>query len=247
MPDLWVVGFQTRVPDSGQRLIALAIGPVSDSLERVRAAATCLKVFPLPSVVLLPGGIVPLHIFEPRYRAMVKDALETDGVIAMAHVVPGQESRLSGKPDLDSTLCAGVVSMHEGLEDGRSNLILTGVCRARLIREWPQRKAYREVLAEIFPDADFDGPEEAELRAALFELMARVPNEVGQQIAQATIGAKGGGLADVVVSSLIADVERRFEILQQLDVRARLTSVTEDLMELASRMKPLRKPEGLMN
>lgn len=218
-----------------------------DALERVKAAAGRLKVFPLPSAVLLPGGIMPLHIFEPRYKAMLKDAIDSDGVFAMAQVVPGQERELSGRPDLDPMLCVGVVSVHEHLEDGRSNLVLTGVCRARIVKELTQQKPYREVEAEVLPDAPYDGEEEATLRAALFELMARVPNEVGQRIAQVTTGARGGALADLIVGSLIADPERRFEVLSQLDVPARLSAVTEDLLELLSRIKPPKKPEGLLN
>jgi Lon protease-like protein len=220
---------------------------VKDALERVKAAAHRLKVFPLPSAVLLPGGVMPLHIFEPRYRAMVKDAVDGDGVFAMAQVLPGQEGTLAGLPDLDPMLCVGVVSMHEALEDGRSNLVLNGICRARVLREWSREKPYREVEAEPLPDATYDGPEDAALRTALFELMARVPNEVGQRIAQVTAGAKGGALADVVVASLVSDPERRFEVLCQLDVASRLSAVTEDLMELVSRIKPPRKPEGLLN
>ena len=55
-----------------------------DALEKVKAAAGRLKVFPLPSAVLLPGGIMPLHVFEPRYKAMLKDAMDSDSVFAMA-------------------------------------------------------------------------------------------------------------------------------------------------------------------
>ncbi len=218
-----------------------------DALEKVKAAAGRLKVFPLPSAVLLPGGIMPLHVFEPRYKAMLKDAMDSDSVFAMAQVVPGQEDQLSGHPDLDPMLCAGVISVHEHLDDGRANLVLVGVCRARIIKEWPQAHAYREVMAEALPDAPYDGEEEAQLRTAIFELMARVPNEVGQRIAQVTTGARGGALADILVGSLVADPERRFEVLSQLDVPSRLSAVTSDLMELISRIKPPRKPEGLLN
>lgn len=218
-----------------------------DALEKVKAAAGRLKVFPLPSAVLLPGGIMPLHVFEPRYKAMLKDAMDSDSVFAMAQVVPGQEDQLSGRPDLDPMLCAGVISVHEHLEDGRANLVLVGVCRARIIKEWPQTHPYREVLAEALPDVPYDGEEEAQLRTAIFELMARVPNEVGQRIAQVTTGARGGALADILVGSLVADPERRFEVLSQLDVPSRLSAVTSDLMELISRIKPPRKPEGLLN
>jgi len=220
---------------------------VRDALEKVKAAAGRLKVFPLPSAVLLPGGIMPLHVFEPRYKAMLKDAMDSDSVFAMAQVVPGQEDQLAGRPDLDPMLCAGVISVHEHLEDGRANLVLVGVCRARIIKEWPQTHPYREVEAEALPDAPYDGEEEAQLRTAIFELMARVPNEVGQRIAQVTTGARGGALADILVGSLVADPERRFEVLSQLDVPSRLSAVTSDLMELISRIKPPRKPEGLLN
>lgn len=218
-----------------------------DALEKVKAAAGRLKVFPLPSAVLLPGGIMPLHVFEPRYKAMLKDAMDTDSVFAMAQVIPGQEDQLAGRPDLDPMLCAGVISVHEHLEDGRANLVLVGVCRARIIKEWPQAHPYREVMAEALPDAPYEGEEEAALRTAIFELMARVPNEVGQRIAQVTTGARGGALADILVGSLVADPERRFEVLSQLDVPSRLTAVTSDLMELISHIKPPRKPEGLLN
>lgn len=220
---------------------------MSEALTRVMAAAGRLKVFPLPSVVLLPGGLMPLHVFEPRYRAMLKDALESDGVFAMAQVIPGQEHLLSGTPALDPMLCAGVVSVHEHLEDGRSNLVLTGVCRMRLESEWPQTKPYREVRAEPLPDAPFEGPEEAALRAAVFEVMARVPNESGQRLAQVITGKRGGALADVIVSSVISDSERRFEVLNQLDVAARLTGVTNDLLELVAQLKPLKRPDGPLN
>lgn len=220
---------------------------MSDALERVKAAAGRLKVFPLPSAVLLPGGIMPLHIFEPRYKAMLQDALDSDGVFAMAQVVPGQEGALAGRPELDPMLCAGVVSVHETFEDGRSNLVLTGICRARIVSEWPQAKLYREVHAEALPDDAYEGPEETALRSTVFDLMARIPNEAGRKLAQVISGAQGGALADLVVGSLVADPERRFEVLNQLDVPSRLRAVTDDLTELIARLKPLKRPDGPLN
>src|SRR6185436_6144963 len=107
-------------------------------LERVQAAAGRLKVFPLPSLVLFPGTAVPLHIFEPRYRAMVRDALAGDGVFALAQVPAAAISELPGSPPLRSMLSVGVISLHEERPDGRYDLMLTGVCRARLIAEHPQ-------------------------------------------------------------------------------------------------------------
>ena len=220
---------------------------MSDALDRARAAAKRLKVFPLPSAVLLPGGALPLHIFEPRYRQLVEHALETDGVFAMAQVIPGQEALLAaGTPALEEMLCVGVVSQHEQTDDGRYNLVLVGVARARLLRELPKTNAYREVEAEVLPDASFDEAHEVQLRQAVLELVARLPQEVGQRIAQVTARAKGGMLADVVAAAIFDDAIQRYEILSELDVSTRVQVVTEELLLLVGQLRP-RKPEGLMN
>jgi len=219
---------------------------VSDALDRARAAAKRLKVFPLPSAVLLPGGALPLHIFEPRYRRLVEHSLETDGVFAMAQVIPGQEALIAGTPALEEMLCVGVVSQHEKTDDGRYNLVLVGVARARLLRELPQTNAYREVEAEVLPDASFDESQEVHLRQAVLELVARLPQDVGQRIAQVTARAKGGMLADVVAAAIFDDAIQRYEILSELDVSTRVQVVTEELLLLVGQLRP-RKPEGLMN
>jgi Lon protease-like protein len=219
---------------------------MSEALDRVRAAAGRLKVFPLPSVVLLPGTVQPLHIFEQRYRDMVKAALDTDGVFAMAQVLPGQEGRLAGAPELEPMLCAGIIGMHEVMEDGRYNLVLVGVARLRLVKEWPQTAAWREVEAELLEDAVLDSEEEVPLRQAVLELIARVPDEVGEKVAQVTGRIHGGQLADVVAGTIFHDVAQRFEILQQTDVRERMREVTDEVMQLIARLKP-RKPDGLLN
>ncbi|GMU62707.1 MAG: hypothetical protein AMXMBFR34_44700 [Myxococcaceae bacterium] len=219
---------------------------MGEALDRVKSTIRKLKVFPLPSVVMLPGTVQPLHIFEQRYRDLVKDALAGDGVFALAQVLPGQEGRLPGSPELEDMLCAGVIGVHELLEDGRYNLVLVGVCRARVLRELPQRAPYREVEAEVVEDATIESEEELPLRQAVLELMARVPDEVGDKVAQVTGRLHGGLLADVVAGTVLHDVAARFEVLTQTDVRVRLREVTDEVMQLVARLKP-RKPEGLLN
>lgn len=219
---------------------------MTETLDKARAAVSRLKVFPLPSVVLLPGTAVPLHIFEPRYRALVKDALESDGLFAMAQVLPGQEALLAGKPELEEMLCVGSIGMHEALEDGRYNLVLVGVARARLKRELPTTQLYREVEAELLEDEALEADADLSLRRAVVELVARLPTQVGQRIAQVASRVSGGALADVVASTFMQDPVRRFEVLNETDVRVRLEIVTEELLSLVGHLKP-RKPEGLMN
>lgn len=219
---------------------------MGEALDRVRRAAHRLKVFPLPSVVLLPGTVQPLHIFEQRYRDLVKDALAGDGVFAMAQLLPGQEHRLPGDPDLEPMLCAGVIGVHELLEDGRYNLVLVGVARARIVRELPRSGPYREVEAEVLEDAVVDSQDEVPLRQAVLELVARIPDEVGDKVAQVTGRLHGGALADVVAGTLFQEPAQRFEVLMQTDVRERMREVTDEVMQVVARLKP-KKPEGLPN
>ncbi|MGZ6161870.1 MAG: LON peptidase substrate-binding domain-containing protein, partial [Myxococcaceae bacterium] len=77
------------------------------ALERVERAASALKVFPLPSAVLFPNTVLPLVIFEPRYRSLVKSALAGDKVMAMAQLEPGYEGSYSGRPRMRPMICAG--------------------------------------------------------------------------------------------------------------------------------------------
>lgn len=219
---------------------------MSETLDKARAAVKRLKVFPLPSVVLLPGTAAPLHIFEPRYRELVKDALATDGLVAMAQVMPGQEALLSGRPQLEEMLCIGLIGVNELLEDGRYNLVLVGIARARLRHEHPLTHLYREVEAELIEDEVLEPDGDANLRRAVVELVARLPTAVGQRVAQVASRVSGGALADVVASTFMQDPARRFEVLNETDVALRMEIVTEELLSLVGHLKP-RKPEGLMN
>jgi Lon protease-like protein len=220
---------------------------MGDALDRVRSALKKLKVFPLPPLVLLPGSALPLHIFEARYRQMVEDALATDGVFAMAQVKPGEEGRLAHEPVLEELLSVGVIAFHEVLEDGRFDLVLAGVARARLVKEHPRAgKLYREVEAELIEDPHFVGPEERELRGAVMDLLARVPIELGERLGTVVSRAQGGSLADVVAAAVISDAPTRYEILSTLDVGERLAVVTAEVLDVVGRLKP-QKPDGLLN
>ncbi len=217
-------------------------------LERCRAAAGRLKVFPLPSLVLFPGTAVPLHIFEPRYRAMVKDAIDGDGVFALAQVPAAGIAELAGDPPLLPILSAGVISLHEELPDGRYNLMLTGVCRARVIAEHPKDKLYREVQAEMLPD-DEGTPADSELalRRAVLELAARLPTKAAENFVKVASRAKGGGLADVVAATLVNNVNRRVELLDELDSERRLAEVLKEVTAVIARMKAPPNPGGYLN
>lgn len=88
---------------------------------------TSIPIFPLPSIVLFPNVFLPLHIFEPRYRQMVADALENDRMIGMVLFKPGWQDHYEGQPAIYQTGCSGLISHVEKTEDGRYNIILRGL------------------------------------------------------------------------------------------------------------------------
>ncbi|MBU7579437.1 MAG: LON peptidase substrate-binding domain-containing protein [Porphyrobacter sp.] len=109
-----------------------------------------LPIFPLTGAVLFPGMQLPLHIFEPRYRAMVGDALIRDQLIAMI-----QPQRPMEGASLFKVGCVGRIGEIQAMDDGRYNLVLEGVGRFRMLRELDVTTAYRQIEAEIF-DEDED-------------------------------------------------------------------------------------------
>ena len=110
------------------------------------------RLFPLPSVVLFPGAIVPLHIFEPRYRQLVADALDTDRLITMVRLKPGYEREYEKSPPIHRIGCIGHIVQHESLADGTSNLILRGLARVRIDSEEPHDRLYRLAQVTILED-----------------------------------------------------------------------------------------------
>ncbi|HEX7711554.1 MAG TPA: LON peptidase substrate-binding domain-containing protein [Sphingomonadaceae bacterium] len=112
-------------------------------------SATRLSIFPLSGAVLFPGLQLPLHIFEPRYRALVSDALARDRRIAMI-----QPQAPAENAPLFEVGCVGKIGEVEALEDGRFNIVLAGESRFRLLRELPVATPFRQIEAELIADAD---------------------------------------------------------------------------------------------
>ena len=116
-----------------------------------------LSIFPLGGALLFPRSHLPLHIFEPRYRALVSDALARDRRIAMIQPRPGEDN---DHPALFDVGCVGRIAQVEALDDGRFNLVLEGLHRFRLLREIDASTPFRQVEAALdgFADEDEDQP-----------------------------------------------------------------------------------------
>jgi hypothetical protein len=134
-----------------------------------------IPIFPLPDVVLFPNVFLPLHIFEPRYRAMVADALADDRLIGIVLLKPGWQADYEGRPPIYPIGCAGLITHAERLADGRFNIVLRGLEKFRVVDE-DETAPYR--IARIQPIAETaEDRERAEVRRERTRLEALVRPE----------------------------------------------------------------------
>jgi Lon protease-like protein len=138
----------------------------------VRLSEVRVSIFPLPGAILFPGLQLPLHIFEPRYKALIKDALARDRRIGMIQPRTANQDKAAddGAP-LYQIGCLGKIGEFEALDDGRYNLVLEGQARFRVTRELDVATPFRQVEAELLSEEDH--PALAAIERAGFEREAR--------------------------------------------------------------------------
>ena len=117
------------------------------------ATAIRMSVFPLTGALLFPRMQLPLHIFEPRYRALVSDAVARDRRIALIQPRGNERSDNPDKPALFETGCIGHIAQVEALDDGRYNLVLEGVSRFRMVRELDVTTPFRQIEGMLIDDS----------------------------------------------------------------------------------------------
>ena len=136
-----------------------------------------IPLFPLPNAVLFPTALLPLHVFEPRYRAMVSDALETERLIGLVMLRPGWERHYDGTPAVYPVGCAGFITHADRLPDGRYNIMLRGIEKFRIIDERAERdgaERYRLARVETICESRADSaPGINDARRRLEKLIAK--------------------------------------------------------------------------
>ena len=155
-----------------------------------------LPLFPLPNVVLFPNVFLPLHVFEPRYREMVADALAGDRVIGIVLLRAGWEPDYEGRPPLYPVGCSGLITHFEKLPDGRYNIVLRGVERFAL-RQEDARRSYRRALVDALPEDPLGADARDVLHGYRRKLEALLPPIVDKVGAHA-VGAAAMSDADLV-------------------------------------------------
>ena len=118
------------------------------------------RLFPLPNLVMFPGVVQGLHVFESRYRQMTAEALASDSLIALVMLKPGWEDDYEERPPIEAVACLGHIGWHEQLPDGRYNLRLRGLARVRIIEELPGELPYRTARVEVISDTGPTDPTE---------------------------------------------------------------------------------------
>lgn len=198
---------------------------------------TCVPVFPLPDVVLFPRQVLPLHIFEPRYRAMTEDALSGHRAIAIALLRPGFESEyFTPQAAIHRIIGVGRIVAAERLTDGKFNMLLRGEGRAEILREHDGRP-YR--MAEVRPLDTHCRVAESEaqaLRQRLYETIvcanACVLTARDAFLKLFDAGLSFGGLIDLLASSAPIAGEIRQALLDELDDAARAEKLIESFSVL---------------
>jgi Lon protease-like protein len=193
-----------------------------------------VPVFPLPNVVLFPGMFLPLHIFEPRYREMTRDALKGERLLAMALLKPGWQNDYAGAPPIHQVLGMGKIIEDAELDDGRYNLVLFGLVRVRILKEvgsGPYRSARVELIEE--PAPDLKGTERK--RRTLIAMYVQIMKELTQgAVAAPPDDVPLGMLCDLVASLFKLESPAKQELLEELDVAARCDRLLDLIQSGAS-------------
>ncbi|MFM2152314.1 MAG: hypothetical protein RL199_749 [Pseudomonadota bacterium] len=205
--------------------------------EKLRRDLDALPVFPLPDVVLLPYEMIPLNVFEPRYRRLVEDLLETRGHLGLVRLSPGYEPEYDRRPSLERRFGVGQIVRHERQDDGRFHILVRGVARAELVDEVPSDHPYRLVRARLTDDltpAGFDEEGAGErLRRMVFALCSSKAGPGANALAQLASQTSGAGpLADAIVAALVTDLEKRQASLEADDVALRVGIAEAAVAEL---------------
>lgn len=218
--------------------------PSADSARLLRG----IPLFPLPNVVLFPHAVLPLHIFEERYKAMMADALEGEKQVAMALLEPGWQKSYYGQPKIDPVVCVGTILSHERLADGKYNLLLQGHTRARVMHELPgaEDRLYRiaslEPLHEV-PHLDIDLDLHRKRLLDLFSHGALATTGLAIQFHKMLNGPwPTAHIVDLIAYSYFEDVPLKQSLLSDPDARHRADVVVAELEKLRSQLRSASNP-----
>lgn len=209
-----------------------------------------VRLFPLPNLVVFPHVMQPLHIFEPRYRAMLEEALADDGLLGMVLLAPGWETDYEGRPPLRAAGCLCRVATYHKTDEGSYNVLVLGLRRITIERELPPDKLFRVAEVKLCEDeyANESSEERAELQHRLLESFKRVLPRIPEAYKQLDelLGSQVplGMLTDIVAYTLDIDLEFKERLLSETNVSRRAEWLLEHLDHMRKAVFP---PEFSLN
>ena len=191
-----------------------------------------LPLFPLPNVVLFPNVFLPLHIFEPRYRKMVADAITGDRMIGMVLLRHGWEQDYEGRPPVYPIGCSGLITHVEQLSDGRYNIVLRGFERFRVVAE-DHSRPYRRASLERLSEHPMDGNDRAAVRRQRAKLETMLASARESKGADPKIPSAMGDedLVNALAQYLDLEPLEKQALLEHHSLRTRAESLVE-LLEI---------------
>jgi uncharacterized protein len=202
-----------------------------------------IPIFPLPNVVFFPHTLLPLHIFEPRYRQMLADCLAGERRLAVVLLKPGWEADYEGRPSVHTVAGAGEIARSKRRPDGRSDILLRGLGRIMIEGELPSPTPYRVAraswLQDVYPSQGEEAlaPQAERLRQMCAQLLSTLPQPVPRLVELLTDRDRPGTFVDRVTDLVVHDIEQRQRLLEENDVERRMTEAIGIVEELLRRME----------
>lgn len=201
-------------------------------MDRARLAEACenLPIFPLPGTVLMPGSLLPLHVFEPRYRQLVADCLRLHRPLSVPQLRADDGFDEDGLPSIYPFAAVGLIGAHQELPDGRYNVLVQPLGRVRILGDRPTGGPYRLARAELLVDdtvaKDVLMGAGDRIRGVFAPLIGRM-GQVGEGVARALRSLPAERVAEAVASVVLRTDEARQEFLAENNplTRARLVEL----------------------
>lgn len=201
-----------------------------------------LAIFPLPNAALFPGAVLPLHVFEPRYRELVREVMAGRQIMGVARLMPGFETDYEGRPPVYEVCGVGVVESCHERHDGRFKITVRGLSRVRIVEEFPPLRAFRQVRAVLLREPEAPraliAAWQVKLAALWTELAPHLPEPLRDLKALTRAADDASAYTDRLAAALVADPEASQELLAEVDPAERLRLLTARIQELVDALSP---------